>query len=1435
VRESKSVDSFAPAGASDRSGHPLADQIEISRRSSPRKFNNVSVEHFMESDDESGAPVADASVDQGTPLDNAFARRPTAKPTMVMGSEFDLRDLISPLQPGLRPSASDCGGQAASLLQYISPPTIETSSNDAEARSAASSQRRDRVPTSVSAHGGHGWKSSSRSLGTPVTTFSASTRERRTVDMWRLLLGYVRVKQAIRRWRREFASRAGGDKLRTVNSLKASGFYESHLETADDIMTTHDNFDWHFTFSVPSVTVRGTKMFDATVNVSTSHIYFSNEDTSATMRLSEIMHIQPINEGLRLKIAPPSHSPLGHRNQDVVSTTQLRRRRRSTPAQQDDFIVIETDEASYIALHIFDFQSRILREYATSLSKTLTARSASRVFHVVHFNDVYHLPPFKPATARGVVGGASRFHTELSRIRENYNPLVLFSGDFMGPSLMSVITKGKQMIDALNFLHVHYGCFGNHEFDFGLKTLKDVVHGYTQGKHIYTGSQTTWVMSNMTEGDAEGQPLGGAKKVEILVWNGIRIGLLGLCENWIPQCAQLRQGEAVYHDVFEAGESLARRLKDEDGCEVVLALTHNRLTLDKELMAKCPSVDFLLGGHDHFYKSDPKSRILKSGQEFEYLSFVEFTAAESGGLAKVRIDTKPILYDTPQSDYMRGLIERYDKKVTEKLGKPIGTSELYLDSTEETIRFREALLPNFVLDIIQDESTADFAVLGAAAIAGKDVKPPGTVTIGDVFAWFPNDTRIMTVLLKGSTVVKMLNAMVRELPAEAPSFPHSSRSLSFTINMMQRPVHVLDVKVNGLPIENDGEYRVAVEEFVGIGKAKYKFVPQEMVSVEVSDENAPQLVHWVMDFFTKRKGSEKSAENAAREEALRTVQKIITSATRMEIDADVDKSQLFVRANINSLLSCDRSSVFLVDPNEGGRGMLSFTVEAGKVIKFPVGIGIAGQCALNNRSENIPDAYLDDRFNQQVDKNTGYRTKSILACPVCLVEGRVSAVVQAINRLDGSPFDEVDELKLRLFGEQVGFQLRNAEIYRMATEDSVADVAIDDDNLDYSVAEPTKLTKQMIDCFKNYAGEVSLSMADLLQSVFDNALKLVASENIRVFVRNANGDVLTLVEDVEDDDLVVLHEVEPTTVLATALTVAGYMERINNCRERVVFSRDRSSGGYQSALVASMTSSENEVVGAIVWLNRRNDDRKNKRFSDVDEFAAKFFGQFAAVAVQNTLRILSLNELRQETNLQAVPPVALGRIRIRGGWATVRQRLKEIPELVRRAEEELVVQAELRESHERRRGSILTSAQFDANNVSMYDAARSINATSHLLLSQFPDDAAPDTSAVMSHHALKTLTRQLFKKNRVPSRKQLVGGLATETLVEVPTTLPKLASRRSSLRSEDSELFTPTMANPHTPRVVPVRNLVKPEESELFTPTFTGPHTPPGPARNSVP
>ena len=81
------------------------------------------------------------------------------------------------------------------------------------------------------------------------------------------------------------------------------------------------------------------------------------------------------------------------------------------------------------------------------------------------------------------------------------------------------------------------------------------------------------------------------------------------------------------------------------------------------------------------------------------------------------------------------------------------------------------------------------------------------------------------------------------------------------------------------------------------------------------------------------------------------------------------------------LLNAERSSLFLVEGDELVLKVAENLEEMGE-IRFPVGAGIAGAVAQSGQSIRIDDAYADPRFNREVDKQTGFRTRSILCLPI---------------------------------------------------------------------------------------------------------------------------------------------------------------------------------------------------------------------------------------------------------------------------------------------------------------------------------------------------------------------------------------------------------------------------------------------------------------------
>ncbi len=128
------------------------------------------------------------------------------------------------------------------------------------------------------------------------------------------------------------------------------------------------------------------------------------------------------------------------------------------------------------------------------------------------------------------------------------------------------------------------------------------------------------------------------------------------------------------------------------------------------------------------------------------------------------------------------------------------------------------------------------------------------------------------------------------------------------------------------------------------------------------------------------------------------------------------------------LLDAERASLFLVDRETDELVLrVAEDLPAEGEIRFPVGQGIAGTVAASGKAERVDDAYADPRFNREIDRASGFRTRSILCLPVTNRRGEVFAVAQLLNRRDGMPFDAQDERHFARFIESLGVILETLE------------------------------------------------------------------------------------------------------------------------------------------------------------------------------------------------------------------------------------------------------------------------------------------------------------------------------------------------------------------------------------------------------------------------
>jgi phosphoserine phosphatase RsbU/P len=125
------------------------------------------------------------------------------------------------------------------------------------------------------------------------------------------------------------------------------------------------------------------------------------------------------------------------------------------------------------------------------------------------------------------------------------------------------------------------------------------------------------------------------------------------------------------------------------------------------------------------------------------------------------------------------------------------------------------------------------------------------------------------------------------------------------------------------------------------------------------------------------------------------------------------------------VLHADRGSVWIYD---AAADQLVLEIATGiEPVRIPAGAGIAGACVRGRRIINVPDCYADERFNPEVDRKSGYRTRCMLTLPLVDHKDVLVGVMQVLNKA-GGVFDEDDEVLATALAAQCAVALQRVRM-----------------------------------------------------------------------------------------------------------------------------------------------------------------------------------------------------------------------------------------------------------------------------------------------------------------------------------------------------------------------------------------------------------------------
>ncbi len=474
---------------------------------------------------------------------------------------------------------------------------------------------------------------------------------------------------------------------------------------------------------------------------------------------------------------------------------------------------------------------------AASLAFAAVARAEPVTVTFLHVNDVYEISP------KGGRGGLAGLATLLERERAAAaHSITTFGGDLLSPSVLSGLVQGEQMIELTNALGVDLAVPGNHEFDFG----PDVA------RVRFAASDYPWLAANMVGPD--GEPAVGTVESRVIEVGGFRIAFFGLVDPDTATLSSPGPGIRFEDPVATAGRVVAELR--EGGADLVVALTHQDLAEDRELLRQVEGVDIVLGGHDHdpitFYESG--GLIVKAGYDAHYLAAVDIH------LDRVEKRGKQVVVWTPEWRYLStagvepqpeiaAIVARWEEKLDAELGVPVGRTLVELDTRRDAVRTGESNFGNLVADAMRLSTGADVAITNGGGIRGDRTYPPGTeLTRKDILTELPFGNVTVVVELSGADLLGVLENGVSQVEDKAGRFPQVS-GLRFTYDPAKPAgARVVSVEVGGEPLDPARTYRVATNDYMLGGGDGYAAFGRGRVIVDAS--GGTLMATTVMNYIT---------------------------------------------------------------------------------------------------------------------------------------------------------------------------------------------------------------------------------------------------------------------------------------------------------------------------------------------------------------------------------------------------------------------------------------------------------------------------------------------------------------------------------------------------------------------------------------------------------
>ncbi|MGB5874077.1 MAG: ATP-binding protein [Bacteroidota bacterium] len=334
--------------------------------------------------------------------------------------------------------------------------------------------------------------------------------------------------------------------------------------------------------------------------------------------------------------------------------------------------------------------------------------------------------------------------------------------------------------------------------------------------------------------------------------------------------------------------------------------------------------------------------------------------------------------------------------------------------------------------------------------------------------------------------------------------------------------------------------------------------------------------------------------------------KLIEASKIVYSTLDIDTLLGLILDVATQSISADRGTLYLLDDTKNE--LWSKIMQGNNMveIRLPVGKGLAGYVAETGETINISDAYEDPRFNPEIDKRSGYKTRNVLTMPMRDREARILGVFQFLNKAEGA-FGPEDESLIDALSVHAAIALDNARIAQEMVESE-------------RLSAVGRMASTIIHDIKNPMGTLRMYAQVIQKKTGDTEAAGLAQEIIRQVDRfvSMTQEILDFSRGISE---IHLEEVELSEVLENLLafiekdlskrniTVVQRFEYTGTC----ILDLDKISRAFYN--LASNAADAMESGGTLTVSTRALDNQLIIEFSDTgsgipDEIRARVFQPF---------------------------------------------------------------------------------------------------------------------------------------------------------------------------------------------------------------------------------